>query len=111
MFVAEDAVALRRAFAETSVHGLEMIVTEIIPGPESAYCSMFTYLDETGEPLFLYTKRKLRQYPPGFGVGCYHVTSGIRPSPRWACACCGRPTFPASPTSSSSATRATARSS
>jgi D-aspartate ligase len=74
VFVADDAVALRRAFAETSVHGLEMIVTEIIPGPESAYCSMFTYLDQAGEPLFLYTKRKLRQYPPGFGVGTYHVT-------------------------------------
>jgi D-aspartate ligase len=74
LFFVEDAGALRRAFAETSAHGLEMIVTEIIPGPESSFCSMFTYLDEAGEPLFLYTKRKLRQYPPGFGVGCYHVT-------------------------------------
>jgi D-aspartate ligase len=74
VFVVEDAAALRRAFAATSALGLDMIVTEIIPGPESSYCSMFTYLDEDGEPLFLYTKRKLRQYPPGFGVGCYHMT-------------------------------------
>ena len=74
VFVVEDAATLRAAVAATSAHGLEMIVTEIIPGPESSYCSMFTYLDEDSQPLFLYTKRKLRQYPPGFGVGCYHVT-------------------------------------
>jgi D-aspartate ligase len=74
VFVVEDAAALRRAFTATSALDLEMIVTEIIPGPESSYCSMFTYLDDDGQPLFLYTKRKLRQYPPGFGVGCYHVT-------------------------------------
>jgi predicted ATP-grasp superfamily ATP-dependent carboligase len=74
VFVAEDAQALRLAFADTSAHGLAMIVTEIIPGPESSYCSMYTYLDERSEPLFLYTKRKLRQYPPGFGIGTYHMT-------------------------------------
>lgn len=74
VFIVEDAAALRRAFAETSVHGLAMIVTEIIPGPESSYCSMYTYLDENSQPLFMYTKRKLRQYPPRFGIGTYHVT-------------------------------------
>ncbi len=26
------------------------------------------------KPLVVFTKRKLRQNPPGFGVGCYHIT-------------------------------------
>ena len=38
VFVVGDAAALASAFAATSAHGLEMIVTEIIPGPESSYC-------------------------------------------------------------------------
>jgi predicted ATP-grasp superfamily ATP-dependent carboligase len=74
VFLAENAAVLRRAFAETSAHGLQMIVTEIVPGPEDAYCSVFTYLDERSQPLVVFTKRKLRQNPPGFGVGCYHIT-------------------------------------
>jgi D-aspartate ligase len=74
VFLADDPGSLRRAFAETSAHGLQMIVTEIVPGPEDAYCSIFTYLDESSQPLVVFTKRKLRQNPPGFGVGCYHIT-------------------------------------
>jgi len=74
LFVATDAAELRAAFAETSAHSLAMIVTEIVGGPEDRFCSMFTYLDADGRPLFLYTKRKLRQYPPRFGVGTYHLT-------------------------------------
>src|SRR5262249_29261344 len=55
-------------------HRLRMMVTEIIPGPEDAYWSLHTYLDEAGQPLAQLTKRKLRQNPVGFGMGSYHVT-------------------------------------
>jgi predicted ATP-grasp superfamily ATP-dependent carboligase len=51
--------------------GLEMIATEIVPGPE-LFSSYYTYVDEAGEPLFHYTKRKLRQFPIHFGLGTYH---------------------------------------
>ncbi|HXV04509.1 MAG TPA: hypothetical protein VFP23_01215, partial [Solirubrobacterales bacterium] len=44
---------------------LEMIATEIVPGPDR-YCSYYSYLDERGEPLFHYTKQKLRQFPTHF---------------------------------------------
>lgn len=54
--------------------GIEMLVTEIIAGSEDSFYGYYTYLDRDGEPLFHLTKRKLRQCPPGFGVGCYHVT-------------------------------------
>jgi len=54
--------------------GLSMILSEIIPGPEGSYCSYYTYIDNDGRPLAHFTKRKLRQYPVGFGEGTYHVT-------------------------------------
>jgi D-aspartate ligase len=55
--------------------GLEMIVTEIIPGDEDAFCSFYGYLDERGESLLHLTKRKLRQYPPHFGLATYHMVN------------------------------------
>jgi D-aspartate ligase len=51
--------------------GLEMIATEIVPGPDR-FCSYYSYMDEHGEPLFHYTKQKLRQYPVRFGLGTFH---------------------------------------
>jgi predicted ATP-grasp superfamily ATP-dependent carboligase len=53
--------------------GVELMVTEIIPGPEDAYWSYYSYLDEHGEPLFHLTKHKLRQFPPDFGLATYHA--------------------------------------
>lgn len=70
----EEPATLARAFEEVSRLGVEMLLTEIVPGPEDAFCSYYSYLDERGEPLLHLTKRKLRQYPPRFGLGCLHVT-------------------------------------
>ncbi len=53
---------------------LEMIATEIVPGPDR-FCSYYSYIDPDGEPLFHYTKQKLRQYPVRFGLGTYHRTN------------------------------------
>jgi predicted ATP-grasp superfamily ATP-dependent carboligase len=72
--VVHNEPELREAFAETRRAGVDMIVTEIIPGEEHRYCSYFTWIDEDGEFLFDFTKRKLRQYPVGFGGGTYHLT-------------------------------------
>ena len=73
--VAADAGELRAAFERTLGLGIEVLVTEIVPGPESAYFGHYSYLDEHGEPLFHLTKQKLRQFPSGFGAGTYHVTN------------------------------------
>lgn len=74
VLLARNRGELAAACAIVEPFGLKMMVTEIIPGPEGAYHSLHTYLDEHGEPLETLTKRKLRQNPPGFGMGCYHVT-------------------------------------
>lgn len=71
---ARDEEQLRGAFAELSALGISALATEIVPGADDRHCSYYSYLDERGEPLLHLTKRKLRQYPPRFGIGCYHVT-------------------------------------
>ncbi|MGI9610484.1 MAG: hypothetical protein ACR2NL_09365 [Acidimicrobiia bacterium] len=53
-------------------HALQL--GELIPGAEDLFCSYYSFLDEAGEPLVHFTKRKLRQYPLGFGWGTFHVT-------------------------------------
>jgi D-aspartate ligase len=68
---AEDA---RRVLAPVLEAGHPMLITEVIPGPDDQYRSYFSYLDERGDPLLSFTKRKLRQYPTHFGLGCYHLT-------------------------------------
>jgi D-aspartate ligase len=74
VIVAQDRAQLAEACSELAARNLSMMVTEIVPGPEDAYHSMHGYLDEHGELIAGLTKRKLRQNPVGFGIGCYHVT-------------------------------------
>jgi predicted ATP-grasp superfamily ATP-dependent carboligase len=74
LFTAHSAEEMRAQFARVEGTGLEMLVTEIVPGGDGGYCSYFTYLDEKLQPLFHFTKRKPRQYPNGRGMGTYHVT-------------------------------------
>ncbi len=72
--VVRDAAELRANFERLDRLGLRMILTEIIPGPDDAYSSYYGYLDEDARPLLHFTKRKIRQYPIGFGLICYQVT-------------------------------------
>jgi len=74
VFLARHRAELGEACERIAAHGLQMMVTEIVPGPEDAFHSLHTYLDENGQPLAQVTKRKLRQHPVGFGMGSYHVT-------------------------------------
>ena len=55
-------------------HGVEVVLLEVIPGPDDLLCSYYTYLDEQGEPQFHFTKRIIRRYPEHEGFGCYHIT-------------------------------------
>jgi predicted ATP-grasp superfamily ATP-dependent carboligase len=62
-------------FDRTAELGVSMLVTEIVPGGDDQLCSYYSYLDENGEPLYHFTKKKVRQYPPEFGLGCYQMTT------------------------------------
>lgn len=63
-----------RAYDLFTAHGLGVIATEMIPQTIAGYNSYTTYIDRNGEPLFNFTKRKLRQYPALYGLGTYHVS-------------------------------------
>lgn len=74
-FVLRDFAELEQALDRTASAGLKMVLTEIIAGGDDRLASYYSYLDEGGEPLLRFTKRKIRQYPPGFGRGCYEATT------------------------------------
>lgn len=57
--------------------GVEVLLMEWIPGPDTRLCSYFTYLTEDGTPLFHFTKRIIRRHPAGMGPACYHITDWI----------------------------------
>ena len=74
-FTVNDRPELDRRLQELLALDLEMLVTEIVPGGEDQFVGYYSYIDADGQPLFNLTKRKLRQFPPDFGMGCYHITS------------------------------------
>lgn len=74
-FVVHDRTQLRQALSALPPRCSKMMLTEVIPGPDAAHASLYTYLDQRGEPLVTFTKRKLRQFPVGFGLGTFHVTA------------------------------------
>jgi predicted ATP-grasp superfamily ATP-dependent carboligase len=73
VFLADDFEELAHHVSQLQALGLEMLVTEIVPGRDDAYHSYYTYVDDSGKPLFELTKWKLRQYPIGFGLSTYHL--------------------------------------
>ena len=54
--------------------GLEMLITELVPGPDDACRSYYTFVDEAGQTIAEATKHKLRQFPVGYGLTTYHIT-------------------------------------
>ncbi len=68
-----SAVQLIRTYREMEASGLELLVQEEIPGGDDRLYSIQAYLDRASEPKALFTKRKLCQYPPRFGDGCFQI--------------------------------------
>jgi D-aspartate ligase len=75
VLIARDRAELEAQLRRMAELGVEMLAIEVVRGPDEGHVSYYSYLDEDGEPLFHFTKRKLRQYPPAFGFGTYHVTT------------------------------------
>jgi len=51
--------------------GSEVVVQEVIPGPDSNLYYLAAYLDQHSQPLAAFVGRKLRTEPPHFGKGTY----------------------------------------
>jgi len=72
--MAADFDELLAAWRRAHERDVEVVLLEMIPGPDDLLCSYYTYLDERGEPQFHFTKRVIRRYPEHEGFGCYHIT-------------------------------------
>ena len=75
--MAADLDELLAGYRRASEHDLDVVLLEVIPGDDDQLCSYYTYLDESGTPLFHFTKRIIRRHPEREGFACYHVTDWI----------------------------------
>jgi D-aspartate ligase len=73
LFLVEDQSGLTQILPRLASLELELMATEVVPGPPGEIVTYTAYLDEHGTPLVGFTRRKVRQYPPHFGRGCYYV--------------------------------------
>jgi D-aspartate ligase len=76
-FVAEGFDQVLEAFRVAESADVETLLVEKIPGPDTRYCSYYTYLDEEGNALFDFTKRIIRRYPINMGMASYHITDRV----------------------------------
>jgi len=76
-FFANDFAELIDRFCVVESEGIEAVLVEVIPGPDSMLCSYYTYMDELGNPQFHFTKRIIRRYPVNMGVASYHITDHV----------------------------------
>lgn len=76
-FMAENFDQLLECYRIAEGAGIEVVLLEKIPGPDSKLCSYYTYMDEEGNPLFDFTKRIIRRYPVNMGLASYHITDRV----------------------------------
>lgn len=62
-----DAAALRACVGDIPDGAGNLLVQEVVPGPESAITLVCVHVDRKGRMRQIFTARKLRQFPPGFG--------------------------------------------
>lgn len=57
--------------------GHEVMIVEMIPGPDSQLSSYYTFRTATGERLFEYTKSIIRRWPVNRGGACFHQSEWL----------------------------------
>jgi D-aspartate ligase len=72
--VVRDRGELEDVHRRAARHGLEVLLTEIVPGADDRLGAYFSYVDGSGRVLLEFVSRKVRQYPTGFGLACCAVT-------------------------------------
>lgn len=74
LFVVRSRGELEQRLAWLLDHGIEAMITEIVPGGDDRLVAHVVYMGDDGEPLLQYTDRKIRQDPAHFGVGAYVIS-------------------------------------
>jgi len=79
---AHDEFELRAKLRPVVEHGLEVMVSEVIPGDVGALYSYRAYVDRHGEIAADMCSQKVRTHPTEYGVGRIHRTVPMPPSVR-----------------------------
>jgi D-aspartate ligase len=77
VFVIDGADDLRGVAGPALEAGLELLVTEYVPGPETAIEAAMIVRTADGSLPLAYGMRKIRQWPPGFGAGTLNESVAI----------------------------------
>ena len=72
----EDGDELTAYCAAAIADGIEMLVSEWVPGPETLLEAAVTVRASDGSYALCYARRKWRQWPPDIGVGTLHESTG-----------------------------------
>ena len=75
--VAENYQELEAGWRVAEDAGIQVMLVEKIPGPDSQLCSYYTWLDESGNTAFDFTKRIVRRYPVNEGLATCHITDHV----------------------------------
>jgi predicted ATP-grasp superfamily ATP-dependent carboligase len=73
----ESAGELRHCATELLDHHLDLVVTELVPGPESSLEGAVTIRDRDGSYALEYGRRKVRQWPPDYGTGSLLASADV----------------------------------
>ena len=70
-FVVYDKKEFEIKVAEFNNLNLDLVIQELIVGPNGNHFKVSAYYDKNGEPKLFFTTQKARQFPFDFGVGSY----------------------------------------
>jgi predicted ATP-grasp superfamily ATP-dependent carboligase len=75
--VRESFEELREKVRLAWANGIDVFLVEMIPGPDTALSSYYTYRLAGGAKLFHFTKSVIRRWPVNGGNACYHRTGWL----------------------------------
>ena len=77
VFKVNSEEELIKAYNKASSSGHEIVIQEVIPGSDTNLHLVGAYFNRASEPLGIFTFRRIRQYPHGFGNGVLCVSVWI----------------------------------
>lgn len=75
--VAADPAQARRIASEVMARGGDVLIQEIVEGPDSQCYKYCACIAADGRPLLEFSLQKLRNHPAHFGVGCCCVSRAV----------------------------------
>jgi predicted ATP-grasp superfamily ATP-dependent carboligase len=72
--LASSVTEMLAAYDAAKAGGVNVLLVEFVPGTPDRTWSYYTYLDESGKPLYEFVKRVLRRFPADTGYACFEIS-------------------------------------